>query len=569
MASNTNGVKDVTLEVMNETLVARITSLLTEGMALKSRQELESMFPSRHLPDSAEVMRVPPSPTGFVHIGTVYAGMVNERIAHQSGGVFILRIEDTDKKREVEGSVDRIVEAFEHFGLPYDEGPVKDGPYGPYFQSQRADMYMVYALELLRSGRAYPDFASPEELKANMEAQQAAKVRPGYYGKWALWRDKTDEEITAALDAGKPFVLRFKSLGDHERRITYEDVFKGHMEVPENDLDVPLIKSDGTRLPTYHLAHVVDDTLMRVTKVFRSDEWLPSTALHIELSEALGFEPFTYGHFAPISIIDKNGGGKRKLSKRKDDEADVQYWIKAGYPVEGVKAYLLGLANSTFEEWYRANPGVQVEDFPVSLEKLAASRAPLLDMAKLEDYCKDFIASLPQGAFNEQLLAYEQKYGEKGLAEAVTGDPTYAEAVFAIERSGDKPRKDLAKWGDAYEQYGYFFDELFARDFAPRAKDELASFGTETIASACSSFLKSYDPADDQTVWFDKLKSAAEACGFATDNKAYKTAPETFKGNTADFAKIIRVKLTGKNRTPDLCTIMQVMGIERVTARLS
>ncbi len=265
---------------------------------------------------------------------------------------------------------------------------------------------MAYALELLRNGRAYPCFATPEELEASFKEQSAAKVRPGYYGKWALWRDRTDEEVEQALDSNKPFVLRFRSTGSHQKRVVFTDLFKGKLELPENDLDVPLIKSDEWHLPTYHLAHIVDDFLMGTTKVLRSDEWLPSTPLHIELSGAFGYAPFTYGHFAPISIVDKQNGGKRKMSKRKDPEADVAFWQKAGYPVKGVKAYLLGLANSNFEDWYRANPQEPLDAFPLSLEKLAASRAPLLDMQKLEDYCKDVISKLSPEELYEALLRF-------------------------------------------------------------------------------------------------------------------------------------------------------------------
>lgn len=532
------------------------------------RAESEANYPARVLPSGAEVMRTPPSPTGFVHIGTIYAGLINERIAHQSDGVFILRIEDTDKKREVAGSVDAIVKAFDEFGVVYDEGPDKDALYGPYFQSERGKIYVGYAVELLKNGRAYPCFASSEELQAATKDQQAKKQRPGYYGDWALWRNKPEADIVAALDAGKPFVLRFKSNGDHTKRIIYVDIFKGAMEVPENDLDVPLIKSDEYRLPTYHLAHVVDDHLMRVTKVFRSDEWLPSTALHIELAQAFGIEPFTYGHFAPISIIDKNGGGKRKLSKRKDDEADVQFWHKAGYPVEGVRAYLLGLANSNFEDWYRANPGKSLLDYPVSLEKLAASRAPLIDMKKLEDYCKDYIASLPQEKFIAELTAWSLAYAPY-LTDAAAKDPNYAARVFAVERDHENPRKDLAAWSGAPDQYGYYFDELFVPHFAPRIHDELKDFDDTVIANVCTQFLSTYAITDDQTTWFEKLKAAADKTGFALDNKAYKAHPENYLGTVADFARIIRVKLTGKNRTPDLHTILKVMGIDRVKNRLT
>ncbi len=532
----------------SEALIERLVKLLAPN-GYMPREEAETKYPNRSLPEGAEVMRIPPSPTGFVHIGTIYAGLVNERIAHQTGGIFILRIEDTDTKREVEGSSGRIVDAFKRFDLGYDEGPDTDGAYGPYFQSQRAGIYLGYAVDLLKKGRAYPCFATPDELQENIKNQQGQKLRPGYYGSWALWRDKSEEEISTALDAGKPFVLRFRSQGSHDKRIQYMDVFKGKMEVPENDLDVPLIKSDELRLPTYHLAHVVDDYLMRITKVFRSDEWLPSTALHIELSQAIGHEPFTYGHFAPISVIDKNGGGKRKLSKRKDDEADVQYWFSAGYPIEGIKAYLLGLANSNFEDWYRANPGKPLTVFRVSLEKLAASRAPLLDMAKLEDYCKDHIASLSPDDFYKQILLVANEQ----FTDALESDPVYTRSVLGIERDGEKPRKDLAKFADAYEHYGYFFNDPFSSDFSLRINEELKELSPDIIQATCERYLNDYSFTDGPEEWLAKTRAGAEAVDL----------------HMRDYTKIIRVKLTGKSRTPDLYTIQQVMGEERVHNRLS
>lgn len=534
----------------SQTLIDQLISLIAPN-GFDERADSEARYPTRNLANGAEVMRVPPSPTGFVHIGTVYAGLINERIAHQSDGRFILRIEDTDKKREVEGSIERIYKAFEAFGISYDEGPDAGGDYGPYVQSDRARIYLGYAIDLLRRGRAYPCFATAEELQESVKNQQAQKLRPGYYGDWALWRNKSEEDIVAALDAGLPFVLRFRSNGSHDKRIDYKDVFKGKMEVPENDLDVPLIKSDDSRLPTYHLAHIVDDHLMRVTKVFRSDEWLPSTALHVELSKAFDLDPFTYGHFAPISVIDKNGG-KRKLSKRKDDEADVEYWLQAGYPVQAVKAYLLGLANSNFEDWYRAHPSEPIENFSVSLEKLAASRAPLLDMRKLEDYAKDYIASQPQPVFNETVIAWAKENSPR-FALAAEADMEYANKVFSIERDGDKPRKDLAKWSDAPDQYSYFFDNLYPEEFADRVVEELKDLPADTIQKACETFLRDYDAADSSEIWLEKMRKGAESSGL----------------HMRDYARILRVRLTAKNRTPDLHSIMQVMGQDRVRSRLS
>lgn len=557
---------------MNQDTIHRIKELLLAGVPIKSRADVEACYPDRNLQKDAIVTRSAPSPTGFVHIGTIYMCLLNQFLARQSGGVYMLRVEDTDKKREIADGISQIVNALAVFNLVPDEGVKADGTsygdYGPYLQSERKAYYLTYAVELLKSGRAYPCFATKEELDQSYKKQQIAKVRPGYYGEWALWRDKTDDEIAAAIDSKKPFVLRFRSQGSHDQRIVFDDALKGKLELAQNDLDVPLIKADGSQLPTYHLAHVVDDYLMKTNIILRGDEWLPSTPLHIELSTALGIPPFRYAHFAPISVIDKNGGGKRKLSKRKDPEADVVYWLNQGYPIEGIKAYLLGLANSNFEDWYRAHPDEPLEHFNLTLQKLAASRSPLLDMAKFEDYCKEFIAALPQSEFNKRILESNQA-NNPDFATCVNTHKDYTAKILEIERSGQKPRKDMAKWTDAPQLYGYFYDELFKTDFAINIAEELADIDTDVISKAISSFLGTYNPEDDQQVWFDKVKQAAEKSGFAVDNQAYKANPLKFKGNVADFAKILRVKLTGKNRTPDLHTIMQVMGIERIKNRLT
>lgn len=578
--------------VMTEETITKIVSKLTEGVTVPDLSAIEARYPERNLPQGAVVTRSAPSPTGFVHIGTIYMCLLNQFLASQSGGRYLLRIEDTDKKREVARGTEQIINALQAFALVPDEyedaNSVVHSPderhYGPYLQSERKELYLAYAVKLLHEGRAYPCFATQEELEQNIKNQQAAKVRPGYYGQWALWRDKPEAAIVDALNAGKSFVLRFRSQGDHQARILIKDALKGPVELPQNDLDVPLIKADGTQLPTYHLAHVVDDHLMKSTIILRGDEWLPSTPLHIELAQALGFGAFTYAHFAPISVLDKNGGGKRKLSKRKDPEADVQYWLTAGYPLKGIKAYLLGLANSNFEDWYREHSIEPLEDFTISLEKLAASRAPLLDHAKLEDYCKDVIARLPQADFNSAVIDYVKNSGisyredptiqSTTFYESLTKDVNYTNTVLALERSGEKPRKDVAKWKDIYEQYGYFFNDEFSKNFAPDIPATLANL-EKVVPMAVNAFLASYNATDDQPTWFEKLKQAAETCNFATDNKAYKEdqkLPENerkFVGNTADFAKILRVKLTGKDRTPDLFAIMQVMGSARVINRLN
>jgi glutamyl-tRNA synthetase len=560
------------LLLMNSELKNKIREQLVSGMDIKSRSEIEAKYPPRKLADGAEVTRFCPSPTGFVHIGAIFTAMICQTVAKQSDGVYILRIEDTDKKREVEGSRQLIAEQLAAFDLAPDEGLQIDGQengdYGPYTQSERQDIYLTFALELLENDRAYPCFATPEELQEAVKDQQSKKLRPGYYGEWALWRDRSDEDIEKALESGKPFVLRFKSNGSHERRVEFDDAIKGHMNLPENDLDVPLIKSDGSRLPTYHLAHVVDDFLMGATIIFRGEEWLPSTPLHIEMCDALGIKPFRYAHTPVISIVDPNGGGKRKLSKRKDPEADVAYWRKASYPLNSVKAYLMGLANSNFEDWYRENPGRPLDEFPFSLEKLSTSRSPLLDIKKLEDYAKDEIAEMTQEHFNKEVLAWTKVHDE-ALYQAMVKDPDYTNQVLSIERGGEKPRKDVAKWSDVPEQFGYFYDEIFDTRFRSDITNLLDDVVEVSVISAQKEFLNIYKHTADKDTWFENMKHAAQKSGYALDRKELKANPEQFNGGLADFAKIIRVKVTGKTRTPDLYTIMQIMGEDRVKARLS
>jgi glutamyl-tRNA synthetase len=569
---------------MNKELKAHIAKLLTDGREIPARAEVETRYPLRKLPADAQVTRFCPSPTGFVHIGAIFTAMVCQYVAKQSGGVYMLRIEDTDKKREVEGAKDLIVSQLGAFSVAPDEGLQIDGStkgdYGPYVQSERGDIYLAFALDLLEKGRAYPCFATSEELQTAVKDQQAKKLRPGYYGEWALWRDRSDDDVQAALDAKMPFVLRFRSEGSHMKRMNFIDALKGSMDVPENDLDVPLIKSDERRLPTYHLAHVVDDYLMRATIIFRGEEWLPSTPLHVELAQALEIEPFQYAHTPVISIVDPSGGGKRKLSKRKDPEADVAYWQKAAYPLHSIKAYLLGLANSNFEDWYKErllshknntksglNPDI-LGEFPFSLEKLASSRSPLLDVKKLEDYAKDEIAAMEQGHFNKEVLAWTDLHDHE-LFEAMIKDPAFTNEVLSIERDGEKPRKDVAKWSDVSDQFGYFYDDIFEKRFVPLMNEALEGISVEDQKTACDNFMAGYDHTLDKDAWFENMKRAAEKSGYALDRKDLKANPDKYKGGLADFAKIIRVKTTGKTRTPDLYTIMQILGEDRAKKRLT
>ncbi|MDQ3064834.1 MAG: glutamate--tRNA ligase family protein [bacterium] len=539
------------MQYSNE-LVERLKILLAPDGYTK-RAEAEACYVPRNLPDGAIVTRSAPSPTGFVHIGTIYMALINKLVASQSKGVSILRIEDTDKKREVENGVKTIVDGFEQFSLTPDEGVNADstsyGEYAPYLQSQRSKSYLGFAIDLLEKGRAYPCFATPDELDANFKQQQAEKVRPGYYGKWAIWREQNEDAIMQALNQERPFVMRLRSKGDHNQKVQFDDVLKGHMQLAQNDLDVPLIKSDMTRLPTYHMAHVVDDYLMRVNIILRGDEWLPSTPLHIELAEALEIEPFRYAHFAPINIMD--GNSKRKLSKRKDPEADVKFFVDAGYPIEAILAYLVGLANSNFEDWQLQNPGAQLWSFPFTFEKWAKARGALLDIKKLEDVSKNYIASLPQESFWTEAMEWAETF-DLELHQAMAQDRGYTSEILLIERDNEKNRKDVAKWSEVPEQYGYFYDDVFETRFKTRITEELKSLDTEVITGALQQYLSDYDFSDNVDDWLAKTRAGAEAVNL----------------HMRDYTKIIRVKLTGKSHTPDLWTIMQVMGEDRVKHRL-
>lgn len=554
--------RTATIWAMNQEVVKLLSDQLAPEGCM-DRSEAEAGYPARKVGAEALVTRLAPSPTGFVHIGTIYMALINRLLASQSGGLFYLRIEDTDKTREVEGSQAMIENALNYFGIVCDEGPQAGGLYGPYLQSQRQPLYMSYALWLLNNGRAYPCFATKEELDGIHQKQSEQKVRPGYYGDYALWRNKSEAEIKQALDQKRPFVLRFKSAGSHLKRLEFNDQLKGRLELPENDLDVPLLKSDG--LPTYHLAHIVDDFLMGTTLVVRGDEWLSSLPLHIELGQALNIKAFNYAHVAPISIMD--GQSKRKLSKRKDESANVKYWIDAGYPPGAVIEYLMGLASSDFENWRQQNPTAKYQDFILDIKKLAMSRGPLLDEMKLADSSRDYIAKMSQEDFTSQLQGWVSAHDYE-LSEAMNQDKTYTAKVLTIERESANRRKDLTRWSDAREMYGYFFDSLFEKLASDSIGKELAEVPQLEQTTASLAFLEAYHPSDDQPTWLEKMRRAAQTAGYAPDSQSYKNDASKYKGQLADFAKIIRVKLTSKNRSPDLYSVMQIMGQDRVRRRL-
>ena len=537
---------------------ARLTQLLFPDVTATPEQ-LEQRFPPRDLPEGAVVTRMAPSPTGFVHLGNLVQGLVAERMAHQSGGVLFLRVEDTDAKREVPGAVEVLIDTLKHYGIHFDEGATKtgdSGAYGPYRQRQRADIYHVYAKQLVLQGDAYPCFCTEEELAAMRAEQEEKKVNFGYYGAYAVWRDRPIEDIESALAAGKPWVLRFRSTGSVENQFKYNDLVKGTLTVTENDIDQVLLKSDG--IPTYHFAHAVDDHLMRTTHVVRGDEWLPSLPFHIQLFKALGFKLPKYVHIGPLMKMD--GTSKRKLSKRKDPELALTYYKAEGFPVRAVYEYIMTLLNSNYEDWRKANPDASSDEFKFSCKKLNPAGA-LFDYAKLCDVSKNEIAHMDAETVYALALEYAQEF-DPDFAAVLARDPEYAKKIFAIGRGGKKPRKDLATWKDVKPYMGFFYDEFFTREDFP------AQFDHAVIRSALEKFLAAYDPADDSAVWFDKVKAVTTEIGFAADMKQYKADPAAFPGSVADVSGFLRIAVTGKSNSPDLYTVMQLLGSERSAARI-
>ena len=520
---------------------------------------LEEKYPLRNVPEGAVITRMAPSPTGFVHLGNLVQGLTSERMAHQSGGVLFLRVEDTDAKREVPGAVEVLIDTLKHYGINFDEGATHDGDsgiYGPYRQRQRAGIYHVYAKKLVSEGQAYPCFCTEEELAAMRERQEANKETTGYYGKYAMWRDRSMEDVQAQLNAGNPWVLRFRSTGSVENQFKFDDLVKGKLTITENDVDHVLLKSDG--IPTYHFAHAVDDHLMRTTHVVRGDEWLATLPFHIQLFKALGFKLPKYVHIGPLMKMD--GTTKRKFSKRKDPESALTYYKAEGFPVACVREYLLTLLNSNFEDWRRANPDTPADDFKFSPKKLNPAGS-LFDYAKLIDVSKNVISKMDAatvyGLLTEWANEFDPDFGAK-----LSADPDYATAILAIGRGGKKPRKDLAVWKDAKDYMGFFYDEYLQ---APVFDEK---FDKAVIADVLNRFLAAYDPADDAGVWFDKVKAITEAIGFTSDMKAYKADPSAFPGTVADVSNFLRLAITGKTNSPDLYTVMQILGTERSEARI-
>ncbi|MBQ9779700.1 MAG: glutamate--tRNA ligase [Clostridia bacterium] len=539
----------------------------------KTPEDMEAAYPARKLPEGAKVTRFAPSPTGFVHFGGLFPVMVGERLAHQSGGVFYLRIEDTDAKREVPGAAEGLITTLEHYGIHFDEGAIlgpdgkvqDTGIYGPYKQSLRAPIYHVYAKKLVAEGKAYPVFSTEEELEALKQADKKAEIKnvdweaeaAARRAEMLSHREFTMQDVEANLAAGNPWVLRLLSDGDGEKKIAFQDLVRGKLEMPVNDEDFVLLKSDG--IPTYHFAHAVDDHLMGTNLVIRGEEWLPSLPKHLQLFYYLGFKAPKYMHISQIMRLDENGN-KKKLSKR-DMGANLDDYARMGYAPEAVAEYVLTLLNSNYEEWRAANPEAHYTAFPFNIKKMSASGC-LFDFQKLTDVSKNVLSRMTAEQVYDGVVGWAAEFDPE-LAALLTADPDYAKAIFAIGRGGKKPRKDFATWTDVRPYLDFFYDDLFAvKDSLPEGTD------MADVKATITAFKATYDPADEMTVWFDKVKAIATDLGYAADMKAYKADPTAFKGSVADISSFLRVAVTGKLNAPDLYTVMKLLGKDRVFARL-
>ncbi len=523
----------------------------------------EEKYPERNLKEGAIVTRFAPSPTGFVHIGGWYQSLIARKITEQTQGVFFLRIEDTDQKREVENGITGIVNALKDFVINPDEGMIsktdEKGNYGPYKQSFRKEIYQAYAKYLIEQGKAYPCFCTPEEVEGIRAKQEEAKIRPGYYGVWAKCRNHTVEEMAEKIKNGESYIIRFKSQGREDKKIKHHDVIKGNVDFPENDQDIVIIKADG--LPTYHFAHAIDDHLMRTTHVIRGDEWLSSVPLHLQLFHELGFKAPKYAHIAPI--MKNDNGNKRKLSKRKDAEAAVSYYEEQGIPEEAVKEYLLNIANSNFENWRRANPDKSMEEFELQLNKMSVSGA-LFDMIKLLDVGKTVIARMTAEKVYEEAYNWAKKHDEE--LSKMLEDKEYALKVFGIERGNKKPRKDISKWSEVKENIEYMYDDKFyekSQEYPYQVIND-----KQEIKKILTLYLeKYYDESNDKQAWFDSIKELAEEMGYAKEVKEFKANPNQYKAHVGDVSTALRVALTRRTNTPDMYEIMQILGKDRIAKR--
>jgi glutamyl-tRNA synthetase len=522
--------------------------------------EWEERYPPRELPAGAEVTRLGPSPTGFIHLGGIFTAMIDRAVANQTGGRYFVRVEDTDQSREVPGAYEQFARAFGYFRIPPDEDD-QTGAYGPYRQSERATIYLTYAREMLRSGTAYLCFATSEELGEIRARQQLAKLPTGYYGDWAIWRDADVAAVRENLAKGMPYVVRFRSPGRTGQRASFTDAIRGELSMEANYNDAVILKSSAdVRLPTYHFAHAVDDHLMRVNLVIRGEEWLSSVSLHLQLFEALQFQPPTYAHIA--LLMKQIPGGKRKLSKRKDPEADVDFYIRAGYPADAVLYYLRGLANGRLAEI----PLPEALAAPISLAECGGA-GPLVDLVKLEDISADYIATLSGAEIYTAVTAWSAEFDPE-LHRVIQAHPDTTLAALAVEREGvTNPRKDLRKWSDFREAYGFFFADLFT--LADATDAQLGGLPTDLVRSFAGAFVADYRDIDDAAQWFQQVRDLAQKFGFASSAKEYKQSPDTYPGSIREASQLIRVALTGSTKSPDLFQVARALGRDEVIRRIS
>ena len=531
------------------------------GKTMHTKDEYESMYPKRDLKEGAMVTRYAPSPTGFVHIGNLYASFISRKLAKQTNGLFYLRIEDTDGKRTVENGVSNIIRDVNNFDIDFDEGMTSDttekGNYGPYLQSKRKDIYNAYVKDLIERDLAYPCFLTEEEITDIRSMQEDIKARIGIYGKYAKYRNLSIEEAVNKINNGEKYIIRLKSPGEFNNKVIVDDVIRGRLEFNENDLDIVIIKGDG--LPTYHFAHAVDDHLMHTTHVIRGDEWVSSLPLHIQLFSVLGFEMPKYLHISPL--LKKDNGVVRKISKRKDPEAAVNYYHEVGIPTYAVLLYLMTIANSNFESWLDANPKGNIDDFDLTFDKMSSSGS-LFDMDKLLNISKNYISRLTKDEVYDMALNYTKEY-DKELYELLVKYEEYSKGVFNIEREQAKPRKDLAKFSDIKDYLWYMYDELYK----PENYEFMNITNEDEISNILKTYMDKYFDVTDKDTWFNNIKLMADNLGYASNMKEYKANPENFKGNVADIATVLRVCLTSKSQTPDLYEIMKIFGRDRVSAR--
>ena len=538
----------------------QLAELLFGGID-KTPEYYEEKYPKRSLPEGAPVTRIGPSPTGFVHLGNLYNAIIGERLAHQNGGTFFLRIEDTDAKREVEGAVELVISAMDFFGIHFDEGASVDGDngaYGPYRQRLRKEVYQCYAKELVKKGLAYPCFCSEDDLSKMREEQIADKLNFGYYGKWAKCRDLSIDDIKKRIENGDKYVLRFKSNGDENNHVEVYDGIRGMLNVSENYQDFVLLKSDG--IPTYHFAHVIDDHLMRTTHVVRGEEWLSTLPIHVQLFDALGFDRPIYCHTAVLMKMD--GDTKRKLSKRKDPELGLEYYRSEGYAPRAVWEYLMTVLNSNFEEWRLENPDAPIDDFKFSLDKMSNSGA-LFDIMKFEDVSREVLLRTPANKIYDEFSDWLKEYDPE-FYKLFTRDKNYSEKIIDVGRNGNRPRKDLTSWKQARDFFSFYFPETF------KVEDEFPErVSKEDRYKILKQYLTSFNIKDDNSEWFQKIRDITESMGYAVKPKDFKKNPDMYKGSVSDVSGVIRVAITGRTNSPDLWELCQIIGEDEMTRRIN